>query len=197
MAMPQPGVSGRGSADPYGNANGGRRTADPYNRAADPHGAGDISSDSHYSNPGPQVNHADPYDAYDDGLGAIGRAATAAPQGQHQRDYTGGSGVGAGGYSEPNPYTQQGYATGAGSGTGTPIHVPTPQHLTSHHSAQDLLRSPISPPPSNVGVGAGIPQGYGGDAQVAQDAYNLPPSYDHAAGGSSAQQYPREKSSYR
>ena len=190
MAMPQPGVSGRGSADPYGNASAGRRTADPYNRAADPYAAGDISTDSHYSNPGPQVNHADPYDAYDDGLGAIGRAATAAPQGQHQRDYTGGSGTG---YNEPNPYTQQGYATG--SGAGTPIHVPTPQHLTTHHSAQDLLRSPISPPPSNVGVDAS--QGYGGGGHVVQDAYNQPPSYDHAASGSSAQQYPQEKSSYR
>ena len=190
MAMSHPGVAGRGSADPYTNPNAGRRTADPYSRAADPYGPGDISSDSHYSNPGPQVNHADPYDAYDDGLGAIGRAATAAPQGQHQRDYTGGS-AGGGGYNEPNPYVQQGYATG--SGARTPLHVPTPQHLTSHNSAQDLLRSPVSPPASNLGVGAS--QGYG--ANVAQDAYSQPPSYDHAAGGSSGQQYPQEKSSYR
>ena len=195
---------------------GARRSADPYSRgqSADPYAAANTSSESHYTSPGPQVTHADPYDAYDDGLGAIGRAATSAPQTTHQRDYTGYDG----GYTH-NPYDNPapaGYGAAAAGGSRQPaIQVPTPQHLTSRNAASDLLRSPISPPPhdpyrvASPGYAPGVQQqqaplqlhGQHMDDDDDEDNYNRPPSYGSVAAvgasGSGSNQYPREKSQYR
>ncbi|WRT68337.1 uncharacterized protein IL334_005313 [Kwoniella shivajii] len=141
------------------------------------------STESHYPEPGPQVNNADPYDGYDDGLGAIGMAVTQGT-GRHERDYTGqtfgvndqyqsGSG---GGYDDTQfqPQTQPN------------LHQPAPQHLINSHSQSNLLRSPVSPiRDQQIG-------GYGGNDQTSI----RPPSYsagDYAATGSRA----NEKSSYR
>lgn len=201
----------------------GRRSADPYahnNQNADPYASANASSESHYTSPGPHVTHADPYDAYDDGLGAIGRAATSAPQNTHQRDYTGSydQNTAGNGYSH-NPYDNPAPASYGGGGGGAAsrqpaIQVPTPQHLTTHNSASDLLRSPISPPPHDPYGAAG--PGYASNQLQQQplqlhgqhrmgddeeDDYNRPPSYGSVAGvGNSSGNhngYPQEKSQYR
>lgn len=218
----------------------GRRSADPYaqTQAADPYAGANASSDSHYTSPGPHVTHADPYDAYDDGLGAIGRAATSAPQDTHQRDYTGVSRYDQGGsgngythnpYDNPAAAAYGAVAAGAGGmGSGSrspPIHVPTPQHLTTHNSASDLLRSPISPPPhdpyrvSSPGYAAPQQQqqqpiyqpsrqqqplqlhGQHDMDDEDEDDYNRPPSYGSVAPVATTSgdpnRYPQEKSRYR
>lgn len=176
IPIPTPGIAGRRSADPY-----------------DPYAAGNTSIESHYSNTGPPVAHAaDPYGGYDEGLGAIGRAATAAPEQSHQRDYTGATFGYGDSYNNPQAY----------SGGGTPIHVPTPQHLSTHNSAQDLLRSPLSPPPAGGDpYRVTSPHDYNTAGQQGEDEYHRPPSYGSVAGaqvgGSTTQQYPNEKSRYR
>jgi hypothetical protein len=207
--------------------------ATPYPRVqtADPYAAANASSDSHYTSPGPHVTHADPYDAYDDGLGAIGLAATSAPQNTHRGDYAGASGydqnVGGGnGYSH-NPYDNPVPAEYGGAGMGSSsrppaIQVPTPQHLTTHNSASDLLRSPISPPPhdpyrvASPGYAAPQPQQqqqqtyqpsrpqqplqlhghHDMDDDEDEDGYNRPPSYGSVAPPPTSG-YPQEKSRYR
>lgn len=162
----------------------GRRSADPY----DPYAAGNTSMESGYSSTAPAVQHADPYGGYDDGLGAIGRAATTAPDHSHSRDYTGASYN----YNQNDGYNQtyqsDPYANPAPYGA-PPIQVPTPQHLTTHNSAQDLLRSPVSPPPNNNQYGGGYEDDQGGS--------NRPPSYGSVTGVPASNQYPNEKSRYR
>lgn len=85
------------------------------------------SSDSHhYQDPGPRVQPAEPYPGagYDDGLGAIGRAATS-PTGERQ--YTGA----------------QGYGTTPPLSMPAPVQVPTPQRLVNPQQ-HSILQSPES-----------------------------------------------------
>ena len=201
-----PAAAGGASAMPIPNPNA--------SRGMDNYPSTGISADSHYSSPGPHITHADPYDAYDDGLGAIGAAATStSPAPEHQRDYTG-----------QNYYAS---ASGSGSGSGSSrqglagIQVPTPQHLAMHNSAQELLRSPQSQvsqsfqndpyaslsPTYGGGQGQGQAQVQGhmqqlalhGQNQRGQDTDDIsprPPSYGAVAGASGGG-YPNEKSQYR
>ncbi|BEJ16746.1 hypothetical protein CspHIS471_0601470 [Cutaneotrichosporon sp. HIS471] len=120
------------------------------------------SSDSHhYQDPGPRVHpaSADPYHntAYDDGLGAIGRAATS-PTGERQ--YTG-----AQGYGTPPPLSIPHEPA--------PVQVPTPQRLINPHQ-QTILQSPESEYPPR-----GAFNDYAPEIEVAG-----PPSYGQATGPS-------------
>lgn len=92
------------------------------------------SSDSHhYQDPGPRVHPAEPYPTYDDGLGAIGRAATS-PTGERQ--YTGAQGYGSTGYGAmPAPLSIP--------PTPAPMQIPTPQRLVNPQQ-QNILQSPDS-----------------------------------------------------
>jgi hypothetical protein len=133
LAMPMPTAA---PSHGYGNAQPG------YS------GGGGGSSESY--DPGPRVTQADPYDGYDDGLGAIGMAAQSGA-GRHERDYTGQTF----GYDPGRPPTSPGSAQGMsrmetqgnlnaqvyGGGAGQ-IHAPSPQHLVDP-TAANILRSPI------------------------------------------------------
>lgn len=127
------------------------------------------SSDSHhYQDPGPRVHPAEAYPTagYDDGLGAIGRAATS-PTGERQ--YTGAQGYG----SMPAPLTIPPPA---------PMQVPTPQRLVNPQQ-QSILQSPES---------EYSPAGVYSYAQETEAAG--PPSYGqatHTAAPTSS--YPQEK----
>ena len=169
---PDPYAHGR-SADPYANS----RTPDPYatgaQRTPDPY------ANVHTPNPYDQHQRQTPEDAYggyDDGLGAIGMAATSA---------------------SPNP----GYS-GAG-GSYQNIQAPQPQHLASNNHAANLLRSPASTPSNdNYGQQRNDVVGHRGydDNQIDQGGgvQPLPPSYGVATGeGPSSSYQPRpEKSGY-
>ncbi len=131
------------------------------------------SSDSHhYQDPGPRVHPApaDPYHntGYDDGLGAIGRAATS-PTGERQ--YTG-----AQGYGTPAPLTVP--------PTPAPVQVPTPQRLVNPQQ-QSILQSPESEYSPH-----GTFNNYAPETEAAG-----PPSYGQAtsAVGAPSSSYPREK----
>jgi hypothetical protein len=131
------------------------------------------SSDSHhYQDPGPRVHPApaDPYHntGYDDGLGAIGRAATS-PTGERQ--YTG-----AQGYGTPAPLTIP--------QTPAPVQVPTPQRLVNPQQ-QSILQSPESEYSPH-----GTFNNYAPETEAAG-----PPSYGQAtsAVGGPSSSYPREK----
>lgn len=162
---------------PAPSAFSNRRTPDPYAQTTqrgmtmpDPYAAGNTSLESDYSNPGPRVMpNEDPYGGYDDGLGAIGMAATSPNPDQGSRGY--------GGYP---------------SSSATPIHVPQPQHLATHNStAQALLRSPMSP------VSQG-PHDYAQEDGEDELGNNRPPSYGAVAGqGGTGGGYRNEKSGYR
>lgn len=147
------------------------------------------SSESHiYQDPGPRVHPAptDPYHqtGYDDGLGAIGRAATS-PTGERQ--YTGLQG-----YGSPPPLTIP--------MTPAPVQVPTPQRLINPHQ-QTILQSPETEysPHGTFGNHANMhelegeaagPPSYGQattyNAPAAASTYNAP-----AAASTTA--YPQEK----
>ncbi|KIR99659.1 hypothetical protein L804_03291 [Cryptococcus deuterogattii 2001/935-1] len=161
------------------------------------------SSESY--DPGPHVNQADPYDAYDDGLGAIGMAATSG-MGRHARDYTGQT------FASSSTYPPQQQAQSSlGSGG---IQEPRPQHLVNQNTST-LLASPISTTspisnarneiigqpmvvPSGSGYGStnAAAEGYGDDLLDVNGSSNRPPSY---SAGDYAVQNPAvpEKSSYR
>ena len=159
------------------------RGYEPYSGAA--------SSESHYHDPGPPVTQADPYDGYDDGLGAIGMAATSpildGPDSGHQMNHAGGSS----GYPDRRQYPTQQQPQ---------FHIPTPQHLvTSSNSAQNLFRSPSSPI-SNVGgqrQGRHIGGGYDYDGEDEEDPGIRPPSYGAVAGPGGYQAPTNEKRGYR
>ncbi|GMK58284.1 hypothetical protein CspeluHIS016_0503160 [Cutaneotrichosporon spelunceum] len=121
---------------------------------------GQASTDSHhYQDPGPVIHpaSADPYrtTGYDDGLGAIGRAATS-PTGERQ--YTGAQGYGT---PAPRIIPQ----------TPTPMQVPTPQRLVNPQE-HTILRSPEAEyaPPGGF-------NNYASEIEAAD-----PPSYGHATG---------------
>ena len=104
----------------------------------------------------------DPYGGYDDGLGAIGMAATSA--------------------HSPNNYA------GAGSSYNAPVQAPQPQRLVSNNHASNLLaRSPS--PGSNVGNGyqQDDTHGYDGGSGAAG-----PPSYGVATGDAPYQARPEK-----
>ncbi len=173
MPMPAATPAPRNVSGPY----------DPYSGAA--------SSESHYHDPGPRVSQADAYDGYDDGLGAIGMAATSPviDQPSHQRDYTGGTF----GYPE-----QRHYPTPAQ----VPLHIPTPQLLvTGNNSAANLLRSPSDQREDTGRGGAGTgarAERYDYDEEEEEDQGMRPPSYGAVAGSSGYQPSPaNEKDRYR
>nr|XP_019011390.1 uncharacterized protein I206_03490 [Kwoniella pini CBS 10737]OCF50171.1 hypothetical protein I206_03490 [Kwoniella pini CBS 10737] len=155
------------------------------------------STDSHYNDPGPQVRDADPYDGYDDGLGAIGMAVTGNNNtGRHERDYTGQTfgqnDQNNGGYNDNQ--IQPSYNLNDN------LHQPSPQHLINP-TQSNLLRSPISPIDNQrqdiIGT---YNTGYENTQQpINQDQGSIrPPSYsagDYAPAGGS--QNRNEKSSYR
>jgi len=135
-----------------------------------------------------RISTGDPYDGYDDGLGAIGMAATSGA-GQHERDYTG--------------------STFGHNGNGqNQIHNPIPQHLVSPVNST-LLQSPVSPGPDtrhNIIGDPGPQRGYGFDHDDDEDSGNggaRPPSYGAVAGFSGQSQgqnqggYRNEKSGYQ
>ncbi|WVQ74863.1 hypothetical protein IAR50_004470 [Cryptococcus sp. DSM 104548] len=150
--------------------------AQPSGSNANQYGYNTTGSSESYD-PGPRVSHADPYDAYDDGLGAIGMAATTNSTGRHERDYTG-------------------QTFGA-----APIQEPRPQHLVNQNT-NNLLASPGSPVDyarnSIVGqpmMGASGSGGYGDELLDVSGSDNRPPSY--SAGNYTAAPSGNEKSSYR
>ncbi|WVR07439.1 hypothetical protein IAU60_004480 [Kwoniella sp. DSM 27419] len=174
MAMPTPGVQARSPVS--GGAQPNYDTS--FNE----------SSDSHYPDPGPQVNHADAYDGYDDGLGAIGMAATSG-SGRHERDYTGQTFGGNEGYHQRQAPAAGGYSDSQmqyGGASQGGIQQPAPQHLVHPTQSSDLLRSPISP------VAGGSRYDYTDEADVA-DSTPRPPSYSAgnyaAPGGSRGEKY--------
>ncbi|ODN92733.1 hypothetical protein L198_05527 [Cryptococcus wingfieldii CBS 7118] len=149
--------------------------AQPSGSSANPYGYNTTASSESYD-PGPRVVQADPYDAYDDGLGAIGMAATTNTAGRHERDYTGQT-----------------------FGAAAPIQVqePRPQHLVGQNTAR-LLASPQSPVDQrhSVALGAsGSGGGYGDELMNVSGSDNRPPSY--SAGNYTAAPSGNEKSSYR
>ena len=157
-------------------------TPAPAEHTYDPYGAGDVSADSH--DPGPRVAQADPYDGYDDGLGAIGMAATAGPS--------------------SSSYPPQRSANAYEERHDPHIHAPRPQALGN--PAATLLRSPLSPVDGAqheiLGGSGAYGHGYS-DHQLAnraeepeEDDFSArPPSYG-AVAGASQYQPPPEKSTY-
>ncbi|KAK8854869.1 hypothetical protein IAR55_003608 [Kwoniella newhampshirensis] len=185
MSMPNPNPAPVSRSPPQPSGPGGY---DPY--------SGGASSESY--DPGPRVSNADPYDGYDDGLGAIGMAATQGT-GRHERDYTGQTfGSGSGGYDDAQLQPQS-HATSSSNdyGPASGIQAPRPQHLVQT-GANDLLRSPLSPTGNASGRHQIVGQrGYQYDQQLGLEpddvqSANRPPSY--SAGNYEVQP---EKSSYR
>ncbi|ORX38553.1 hypothetical protein BD324DRAFT_649916 [Kockovaella imperatae] len=163
MPMPSPKhASSNSNTLAAGAAGGGRYVSNPG------------SSESHYPDVGPSVSHAaDPYGGYDDGLGAIGMAATSPSLNNPHQSYdrAGPSRGGSGGAAYDNPQIQ----------------VPQPQHLTSSSQSQNnILHSPVSPGP--VGPGHYGPNDYRTQDHESDDAGdvdamgNRPPSYGQIAG---------------
>lgn len=146
-----------------------------------------------------RISTGDPYDGYDDGLGAIGMAVTSGA-GQHERDYTGST------FGHNNTYSP---TNGNNPNTNNQIHTPTPQHLiTPQNNA--LLRSPISPSSEvsnmrNNVIGDPGRQGsgrdrydYDEDEDPEESSGPRPPSYGAVAGFSGDQGgYRNEKSGYQ
>lgn len=168
--------------DPYANS----RTPDPYaySHTPDPYGHGAQPTSDAYANvhtPNPydqQQRHSanDAYGGYDDGLGAIGMAATTATS--PDRGYTGAS------------YHNQ-----------PAIQAPQPQHLASNSHAASLLRSPVSAHSGGGGQRNDIVGSRGYDdnqIDAGGGVQPLPPSYGVATGeGPSSSYQPRpEKSGY-
>ena len=174
-----------------------RSNADPY------------ASGSFYDRNRPKSS-PNPYDAYEDGIGGIGRLATSpVHELEHSsRDYSNDS-YGYGGMTKG--YNNNG--NGNRNGHDPQIHVPTPQHLiTSSQSAQNLLHqhgdgydndtydqgpyrstSPRRPSDYHTAVD-GM-----GDEDEDDGMGNRPPSYGAVAGtgGGGGHGYPNEKSEYR
>lgn len=150
------------------------------------------------------MTQADPYDAYDDGLGAIGMAATSG-MGRHARDYTGQM------FASSPAYPPQQQAQGSLGSRG--IQEPRPQHLVNQNTSS-LLASPISTTspidnarnqiigqpmmiPSGSGYGStnAATGGYADDLLDVNGSSNRPPSYsagDYAVQNTAVP----EKSSY-
>lgn len=150
------------------------------------------------------MTQADPYDAYDDGLGAIGMAATSG-MGRHARDYTGQI------FASSPAYPPQQQAQGPLGSRG--IQEPRPQHLVNQNTSS-LLASPISTTspidnarnqiigqpmmiPSGSGYGStnAATGGYADDLLDVNGSSNRPPSYsagDYAVQNTAVP----EKSSY-
>lgn len=168
------------SPDPYAHS----RTPDPYAIGSAQQSHNPYANNGHTPNPYDQQQRQssnDAYGGYDDGLGAIGMAATSV---------------------SPNP----GYsgAAGASYNNQPAIQAPQPQHLASNNHAANLLRSPVSTHSGDAYnqqrdniIGH---RGYD-DNQIDQGGGGvqpLPPSYGVATGeGPSSSYQPRpEKSGY-
>jgi hypothetical protein len=179
-------------------------TPNPHNRNYDSYPSGPTSSENHYADPGPRVSVSDPYGGDDDGLGAIGLAATSPDlSGAHSRDTTGG----AFGYSDTSNYPSSGGYSGNGG-----LHVPTPQHLANQNRTADLLRGPMSPASDvsaqrteimggrdDYSANHGY-DGYGGGQDQGdddEDGHRPPPSYVAVAGNSGYQPPLGSGKSYR
>lgn len=161
------------------------------------------STEEHYQDPGPRVYPAssEAHAPYDDGLGAIGRAATS-PTGEQQ--YTGAQGYGSG----AGAYGAQGggqYGVGGGYGNNNlppltipqpsvpapNVQVPTPQRLVNPQH-QSILHSPESEyPTASAAMSPTSQYTYGSEAEAPR-----PPSYGQAtynAAVTPATSYPPEK----
>lgn len=150
------------------------------------------------------MTQADPYDAYDDGLGAIGMAATSG-MGRHARDYTGQT------FASSSSYPPQQQAQDSSGSRG--IQEPRPRHLVNQNNSS-LLASPVSTTspidhtrneiigqpmmiPSGSGFGStnAAAGGYADDLLDVNGSSNRPPSYsagDYAVQNTAVP----EKSSY-
>lgn len=203
--------------DPYGQGQGSSRTPDPYATSHTPDPYAHMNQNQNQNQdyaPHQRISTADPYGGYEDGLGAIGMAATthsAVPVAQQ-------------GYNDSQLYGGRGTSPAAGGGT---IYTPQPQHLVGPDTTH-LLRSPASVhsdangqrgdivgqnPINTNGYdqnqnqyqydnhGQGQPQyQQTGDAgYTPSHAVSEPPSYGVAMGGGSGEGYqcPPEKASYR
>ncbi|WWC63202.1 uncharacterized protein I303_105802 [Kwoniella dejecticola CBS 10117] len=209
MSMPTPGIQSS-------------RSPQPQTQMQNAYDTSFGSTESHYNDPGPQVRNADPYDGYDDGLGAIGMAVTGNQNtGRHERDYTGqtfgqnDSGAGAGAGARGGGYDDNQFQPSYGHANEN-LHQPSPQHLLNP-AQSSLLRSPVSPMDYGASGGqrqdivgtynGGYQQDYNQQQQHQQqlqpDQGSIrPPSYSAgdyaAAGGSGSNSTNRnEKSSYR